>query len=93
LCNGDLGFTLHTNFYVPHADSVYAYNFAELLFLTVLPAINANVAPNKDYKENQMCCDSNASQCDWSDKRVPRWQTEINKNSNLIEEIRIYISM
>jgi hypothetical protein len=82
--NEDLRSTLFTNFYAPCAESEYASNKAELIFVKVLPAINAHVGSNNEFVEHLMCGDSNAPYCIWND-RVPGLSFKNYKNSNLVQ--------
>jgi hypothetical protein len=81
--NEDLISTLFTNFYAPCAESEYASHKADLIFNNVLPAINSHVGAGKDFKENIMCCDSNAPSLKW-EHYIPILKSNSNKNSNLV---------
>jgi hypothetical protein len=87
--NDDLRCTLITNFYAPCSESEYASQKADLIFNNVLPAINSDVGAGKEFKENIMCCDSNAPSLKWEHyipkSYIPNSKTK--KNSNLVYEM------
>ncbi len=83
--NDDHRCTLFTNFYAPCCESEFASK-ADLIFVKVLPAINAHVGSNNlcEFVEHLMCGDSNAPFCKW-EERVPHLSFKNHKNSNLVQ--------